>query len=496
MFSDIKNIFKHSSIYGFSTILQKGIGFFMIPVYTSFLTPADYGTIELLDLTINLISMIIGLGLGSGVIRYYHHYHTINDRNELFTTAFILILILNIPIVLVLEIFSKKLSLIVLSNASDYRYFQIILISMALQTIASVPENQLLTEQRSIAFSTISIITLFSYLTLNILFLVVYRMGVMGILLSMLITKILNNIALLIAVRNRFILSFSKKKMIELVKFTLPLVPASIFMFAMHYSDRYFIQKFCTENDLGIYSLGYKFGMMLSVLISQPFFKIWNTKRLEFAKEQNGEKKISRFFTYFNFILIIAALILSLFIDEIIYILTPPKYYSASTLVSGIAIAYILYAIGNFFTLGMVVKLKTEMLSYIRIIASVINIALNYYLIKFFGINGAIWSTILSFMILSIMSIAISQKLYFIKFEYKRLIFIWIIFLFYVSLGNIIDFGVIKSFILKIVLLISFFFLILCLNLFSKKEKENIIELMHIFLKNISSIMKLNFKRK
>jgi O-antigen/teichoic acid export membrane protein len=152
MFNEVKNLLKHSSVYGSANLLQKGIGFIMIPLYTHYLSPADYGVLELMDLTINVISMLIGMGLGSAIIRFYHHYERSEDKVEVFTTAFIFIGISCLVAVGISELFAKPISRIVLGKSEFYRYFQIVFVSMGLQTLASVPESLLLAKKQSLIF--------------------------------------------------------------------------------------------------------------------------------------------------------------------------------------------------------------------------------------------------------------------------------------------------------------------------------------------------------
>ncbi len=334
MLKDIKSLAKHSSIYGISNLLlQKGIGFIMIPVYTHYLTVRDYGILELMDLTVNVISMLMGIRLGSAIIRYYHHYETPDDKLEVFSTALIFVFFTTIAVVAILEFFTKSISGIVLGEPKYFRYFQILFVAMGLQTIVSVFDSYLLAKKQSVLYSGLSICNLTSNLTLNILFIVVYRMEVMGMLLSMLITKTFSVILLMIINRHNR-LSFSWEKLKKMLIFGLPLVPESFCLFIMHYSDRFFVRKFCALDQLGQYSLGYKFGMILSFIISEPFFSTWNTQRFEIAKREDAKPTFGRFFTYYSAVALCAGLGISVFIDEVIRIMAPKEYQGATAVVA------------------------------------------------------------------------------------------------------------------------------------------------------------------
>jgi O-antigen/teichoic acid export membrane protein len=420
MFREVKTIIKHSSVYGIANLLQKGVGFLMIPVYTHYLTPSEYGILELMDLTITVITMLIGMGLGSAIIRFYHHHDNIEDKNEVFTTSLIFTFVLCLITVSCLQCFPKYFAEIVLGEPEYYRYFQIMFIAMGLQTIASSPECLLLAKKEAVIFSTITIGTFVSYLTLNILFLVVFKIGLIGLLLSILITKVLNTSSLLIITLRHIKLVFSFMKLKEMVNFGMPLVLASIGMFIIHFSDRFFVQRFCDLNVLGVYSLGYKFGMILTVFVFAPFFRIWDVERFEIAKRDNGKGVFTRIFTYYSAAIIFVGLVISVLIDEAVYIMAAPEYQGASSVVPLIVLGYILNGMGNFFSLGVMVTKKTRYAAYVTLFVAGINILLNIFLINRYGIMGAAIATVLTFLLLAIFNYVISQKLYPIPLEYGR----------------------------------------------------------------------------
>lgn len=470
MFNEVKNLLKHSSVYGSANLLQKGIGFIMIPLYTYYLSPADYGVLELMDLTINVISMLIGMGLGSAIIRFYHHYERPEDKVEVFTTAFIFIGISCLIAVGISELFAKPISRIVLGKSEFYRYFQIIFISMGLQTLASVPESLLLAKKQSLIFSAISIGTLISYLSLNIVFLIAFKMGVTGILLSMLITKILNNSFLAIITFRRIRLDFSLKKLKEMINFGLPLVPASIGMFIMHFSDRFFVQKFCSLNDLGVYSLGYKFGMIISIIVSAPIFRIWNTQRFEIAKTDHGKQVLGRIFTYYSAVVIFTGLGISVFIKEIIFIMAAPGFQEATAVVPLIALSYILYGAAGYFSLGIMITKRTKYIAYVQLSTAGINILFNMFFISRYGVMGAAISTVLSFLLLAVLSFTVSQKLYTVPFEYGRVAILFGLAMSVFGLSRLIELPFLMSVGIKSLLILGFPLLLLLGSFFYEDE--------------------------
>ncbi len=481
MFSELKRLLRHSAVYGSASVLQKGIGFFMIPVYTHYLSPADYGILELLDLTINVITMLIGMRLGAALIRYYHRYESEQDRQEVFSTALMFIVPMVFMVVVLLEIFAKPIAGLILGDQDYYLYFQIMFVAMGLQTIAAVPESLLKAQVKSVHYSVITILTLVSYLTLNILFLVVFGWGLIGLLFSILITKIFNNLMLFIVVRADLVLRFSWQKLKGMILFSAPLIPASMAMFAIHFSDRFFVSHYCTLDDLGIYSLGYKFGMMIGFLVSAPFFKIWNTQRFEIAKRNNPGPTLSRFFSFYTLLVVFIGLGISVFSDEVVQIMAPAEYAGASSVIALIVLSYIFSGMATFFTLGTMLMYKNIYTAYIQVSTAGLNIVLNLLLIPQFGIMGAALSTVLTFLVLWIVTMLNSQRLYYLPLEIRRLASLVLVALLVYSAAFFVEQSLLVSIGFKALLMLSFPLLLWILGFFYAEELTRIKELLYDF---------------
>jgi len=160
MIKEFKTLGKHSVIYGIAGVLKKGIGFFMIPIYTHYLLPDDYGLLELLDLTLNVTGMLVGVRLGAAVIRFYHKYESVDDRNEVFTTALATVSLVTIAALALLIANASNIASYVTGDQANGKAFILMFICLALQNIYLIGENWFLAEKKSALYSTLSTITL------------------------------------------------------------------------------------------------------------------------------------------------------------------------------------------------------------------------------------------------------------------------------------------------------------------------------------------------
>ena len=135
---DIKNetkaIAKHSSVYMLGNVLNKIVSFSMIPIYTSFLLPADYGIIQLVSLTTEIIGVVVSAGIAAAMYRFYFDYQSDRERNEVISTAIISFSLIALFSLSLIAFSSDFLAIKLLDNASYYYFFLLSFTSLWLNT--------------------------------------------------------------------------------------------------------------------------------------------------------------------------------------------------------------------------------------------------------------------------------------------------------------------------------------------------------------------------
>lgn len=421
MFDELKSLFKHSVIYSIGNIMSRAIGFLMIPVYTRYLTPADYGTVEILTLTSTILSLILAMGLSSSVMRFYFDCNKEHEKKEVVSTALIFSLSVALTAVIVLLAFSSELSLLMFNSPGFSLYFKLIILSMFFEISLGVPQIYLRILDKSVMFTVVSIIQLIIGLSLNIYFIVLLKMGVLGVLYSMLFSGLVISVLMITYTFKNVHFHFSLEKLRPMLAYSLPLIPAGLSMFALNSGDRFLLKYFCDLQEVGIYSLGYKFAMVLGMLIGQPFYQVWSPHMFSIAKTKDAPRTYSRIFTYFVFVLVFAGLGLSVLIKDILKIMVTPKFFEAYKVVPIVVIGYIFYQVYYLLPIGIHLEKKTKWLAAIVTFAASVNVVLNWFLIPRYGMMGAAWVTAVSFLCLPVTTYFISRRYYFIHYEFKRI---------------------------------------------------------------------------
>lgn len=409
---ELKALFKHTSVYGIGSVLSKLAGFVLIPFYTHYLTPADYGTLELLDLSIGLFGITVMTWMGASAIRYYYEYEDQENRSEFVSTVLVAASVLGILAAILGIAFSPELSALVLKSPGSYKYFWLLSITFGFSTLNSVSFSFLRAKQQSGLVTIMSVASMILSLSLNIYFIAVLHLGVAGILLSSLISIALSAITLTLFTLREAKLSFNVEKLRALVVFGAPLVVNGVSAFALNFSDRFFLQHFTNAATVGIYALGYKFGFMLTFLVVQPFDMIWSSRVYEIARKQNGAELFSRIFRYYTFVLVLLALGLSLAAKDIIAIVAAPSFREAYKIVPVVALAYVFQGAYRFMVGGIFLEKKTYHVGMIGAVSLAANLILNYLLVRPYQGMGAAWATVLSFALMAGLAYVVSKRAY------------------------------------------------------------------------------------
>ncbi|MBD3235033.1 MAG: oligosaccharide flippase family protein [candidate division Zixibacteria bacterium] len=416
-----KRIFTHSSIYIVGMLVSKAIGFIMIPIYTNYLTPADYGILELLMMTSDVIAMLIGVGLAHAVLRFYYNYESIDDQKQLVSTALIAGILIFGCIFGALLLSGNLVSRLILGSAEYSSYFDLVFITMMFFAGIEIPLVFLRAKQRSLYFVAVNLVKLILQLSLNIYLIVVLDWGILGVLYSSLISSILVSAYLSISTFRETGIHFSANKFREMLSYGYPLIFTNLGAFMLTYSDRYFLKYFTDLSEVGIYSLGYKFGMMVSILLIGPFLQFWSAEMFAAAKREDAKKVFKDFFTYSTIFSVFFCLCLSLYIREVIELIAMESYWRASTVVPLVCLAYIFTGMHGFAICGILIRKRTKLLAYSTAYAVAANVILNLMLIPSLGATGAALATIGSFWIRFYTAYRYSQGLFPLQYEWRRI---------------------------------------------------------------------------
>ncbi|MBN4063223.1 oligosaccharide flippase family protein [Cardiobacterium sp. AH-315-I02] len=469
-------VVKHSTIYMFGDILRYSTSLIMLPIYTRFLTPDDYGVIELLTMLIDFTALILGARISVSVFRYYCTATNCTEKNNIISSALMLGIFFNATGAAILLLLSETLAIAIFSDASFQYYIVIFAITMLLLPLIEVPLVHIRAQQKPWLFFYFSIAKLVLQVGLNIYFIVYLDMHVEGVAYSAAITSIVMATTLTGYSLSKTGMSASIATCRKLFTFSLPLMLASLGTFYLTFGDRYILSIYTDFTQVGIYALGYKFGFIFMILSWVPFEKIWDSEKYEIHKRPNAKATYQSYFLYVNIILITLGLCISLFIKDLIKIMADPAFLNAHQIVPIIILAFVLQAWTKFCDLGILLKKKTMQIAQAELIAVIVMSIAFFTLIPAYGFYGAAWSAVIGFGTKFYWTYIKAKKLYDMELPWFKVNLTVLLAITFFLISLLIPDEIITSIALRLVLISAFIAAFFALPIFSQDEKAKIMQ--------------------
>ncbi len=474
--SHVKQTAKYALIYTVGVLLERAVSFIMLPIYTRYLTPSDYGALELLTMTLDIVAMIAGLGISEAVFRFYYKTDDAEYRKTLISTVTILLIISYLSASLIGLTYSERIALLVLKGVrGGLLYTRLIFACLFLQSLIIVPLVFIKAQQKPVLFVVFTTMKLVLQLSLNIYFVVVLRMHVLGVLYSSLIASVIIGLFLSVYTFRTTGLRFSIDISGAIIRFGAPLTVSSLASFILTFSDRYFLKVYSTVTEVGIYSLGYKFGFVLWMFAVRPLFNIWDPKRFEIAKKPESLQINKKMFVFLNLLMISFGLAISLFSADLFRIMSASGFWNAYKVVPIIIFAYIVQGWTVFTNFGVFYKGKTIYVAYGNIVAAVFILMFSFLLIPTYGGYGAALSTVLAFFVRFCIIYYQSQKYYKLDLDWDRTLLLLLIALSIYGLSRLVDHSDLYFSVFVNLLLFSMYTIVLFIApVLDQSEKEAI----------------------
>jgi O-antigen/teichoic acid export membrane protein len=261
-----------------------------------------------------------------------------------------------------------------------------------------------------------------------------------------------------------------------MLRFSIPLIPLQVASFILSMSDRFFLQQFRALEEVGLYSLGYKFAAVLPLLTIEPFKgfvpHIFNL----IERPDECKSTLSDFGRYYLAAGLFLALAIGMFSREVIIIMSDPEFHAAYNVVFFLCISYVFYGLYFFSSYAIKIIKKTWLISIPWLIAVIFSLALNYNLVPVYGIYGAVIASVTSYFVLVVCNLIVGYKAYPVNYKYSLFLAVLIYSALLYYLSTLITFGIVLSIILKLAILILFVIGLFIFGYFSHEERSKIID--------------------
>ena len=392
----MKRIFVNTSIYTMSTILPKAVGFVLLPIYTRFLSPEEYGIIGAMVVFQTILGVLFSLCLERSIPRLYWDYKTEEERKIFLGTITISIFLISVVLLAFLFIFQSYVGR--LYKSIEFHPFYIYAIGISFVSIFSlVPEAYLLIKEKAGALAVLSLSNFVVNAGLILWFIIVEGEGAVGYLKALMLGAVVFLPLYIYLTLKTVIFRFKPAIFRDCLEFSLPIIPTIITSWVLTYSDRIFIERYLRLEDVGIYALGYKLASIIGIFCG-AFSRAFTPTFFNFATRNDARARevIGQSNNFYMIVLMMMCFAMALFSKEII-ILFDERYAETYRYLPLISFSF-LFSQGTGITSKFFQQSKKMLPNMsISIFSAVLNGFLNFILIPPYGIYGAVYATILSY---------------------------------------------------------------------------------------------------
>ncbi len=423
--AELQKLARHSAIYGLADVVPYLINFLLLPVFTSFLAPADYGALGILLLFGVLAKIFFRSGLDAAFFRIYYEQKTDHSRRVLATTLFAASFAISTLLFAVCVLGAGALGRVllggefVLSNVS--LWVTLVAFDTLLNSFAFVPMNLFRIQGKSRSFTVMTLFRSGVNIALK-LTLVLMGWGVAGVLWADVAASLLFVVALAPTLMKNLAMGFSGAMLKEAFHFGLPKVPHGIAHQVLNLSDRKLIEMFLELSATGLYHIGYMMGTGAKFFLS-AFELAWAPFVYAQASEKqaSAQQTLARMATYAFAVLAGCGVLNAVFGRELLFVMAKPEFHPAHTVIPVIVLAYMMQGLFALTSIGIGISKKTTYFPVITISAALMNVVLNILWIPRFGVIGAAWATVVGYGVMALLGFWFGNKHYPIPFEWGRL---------------------------------------------------------------------------
>lgn len=421
----MRRLAKDVAVYGAGDMAFRFVTFAVFPIYAHMFSVEQFGIMTLVATLAGLVSVILTLGMSNALGRYYWDPETAEDqRPVLVSTGLSIMVVWSLAVTALLLFVTYQFA-----GVLDARYdIPWVLVLLALSS--NVPSMIILYCMEVLRlhfspwrFSLMAGVRSLSSVALGLFFVIVLDLGLLGLFLGQFIALALTMPLGLWMVRDELRWRFDRPIAREILLFGYPFVFVGLATWVFGSMDRWMLGEMSDNTNVGIYSIGYKFAMVLT-FVTTAFAQAWNPLVIKwYAEDPNYRERVGRMFTYWFFGLAFIGLGVSVFGFEILWLTTPEPYWPAATIIGVLAMGLVLMGTTQFTALGISLARRSSLLSTATWITAGVNLALNLVLIPLWGALGAGIATFAAYAVLTGLYLRWSQRLHNLPLETKKLLF-------------------------------------------------------------------------
>ncbi|MGD0500302.1 MAG: oligosaccharide flippase family protein [Bryobacteraceae bacterium] len=409
-----------SGVYSIAILGVPAASMILLPVTTRCLTTADYGVIDLLQRVNDVLSTLLGIGFSSALGYFYFQPGSGKDRRAVVGTAVLGATGLGAAAGLACWPFAGLLSRWVFPGIAATSYLLLVAATMPASFLLEALFGWLRVRNRPTIFTAAALFRVVIIIAGTVALVGLLRLHVWGVLYTSVAAIALTNLGLLVYWFHEVGVGFDARLFARMAKFAAPLGVGGLAMFIVHFGDRFILPHYRSFGEVGVYSLAYKIGMLMSYFYG-AFHTYWSAQVFQIMRRDDAEEVFARMFTYVILGLSLCGLGLTVCVGPALRIVSPPAFQGAVAVVPVLVTAYYVRAIGDFLRCLFLALGRPAYDAICSWLGALTCLGAYFALIPPFGMWGAAYATVGAFTVIGAISVIWTYRLRPYRLEAGRL---------------------------------------------------------------------------
>ena len=421
MFDRLRTLFTHSAVYGLGDAATSVVSLLLLPVFTRYLSPADYGILQLLLATEAVLKTAARCGLASAFMRlYYDAGGGAAHRERLTGTVFLLQLAIAAPLTGAGLAAAPWLAQHLLNTPAHGGLLRLVLIKTFAVTFYFIPFQHLRARNRSRDFAALTFSRSAATLLLRIVFVVLLERGIAGVVAADLIVTAVFTIVLAGVAGPRIRPGFSRPLGREALRLGLPQIPNHAAQQVIAFGDRYLLALLATAPDVGVYGVGAGVGATLK-LVTNAVQTAWGPFVLQTMTEPDARQVFRRITPYVFSVFVLFGLGLSAAGPDLVRLMAAEAFHPGAQVVPFVAAGAVLLGLNQLASIGLGIRKRPQLSALAAAGGAAASLCANALLIPRLGFVGAGVAYVVACAVFTGVSIGFSERCYPIPQAWTRL---------------------------------------------------------------------------
>lgn len=417
----IKRLSGDTLIYGLGSVLAQAISFFLLPLYTTVLAPAEYGMVDIL-LTMNLIFFVIAkLGIDSGIAIIFQHDDQDTHKRMISSNLFFQLTWASI-FSCILLLSANTVNDLLFNHTLPTVLIMMSFLLLPLQCLVDFTLNLHKWKREPVHYILISVGLTACTAIITAWFLLIVHIGVIGIFLGMLISNILFAIFGIYSILKYLTWTFAWDDVKSCLGLGIPFALSGILIYLSPNINRLFLVSYVGLTGTGIFAAALKISY-IGVFIASTFQFAYLPFALSIQKSPDAKRVYALVGRYFPLVMIVVISLLLISAPLLIsLLLRQPEYATSYQFIGPLLLAMWFQAIRFPFIIGLTISKKTKYYLIASAFATGVNVILNICMIPTWGVQGAVWAIVFGECAMTIGLFFLNQKFYFVSYEVKPIV--------------------------------------------------------------------------